>query len=190
MTERRIKLYILICCFVKWKAVYSAEENQFPKGHQERLGSHQPPEGNIEELLAMPTASVFYDNYVAKSKPVILKGAAKESDAFKLWTDNYLRCVIFVAQNLNHIGYLFSWLFFINNREHFGDVEVNVDYGKKENRERPADVMTMREFLQIYNKTNRYLVDSLPDALQSEFQLPQCIMCGGFTKRLTVKMFY
>ena len=165
MTEERIKLYIVICCFIKWTAVYSAEENQFPKGHQERLGSHQPPEGNIEELLAMPTASVFYDNYVAKSKPVILKGAAKESDAFKLWTDNYLG-------------------------ENFGDVEVNVDYGKKENRERPADVMTLREFLQMYNKTNRYLVDSLPDALQSEFQLPQCILCGGFTERLTVKLFY
>ena len=63
-----------------------------------------------------------------------------------------------------------------------------MDYGKKENRERPADTMTLREFLKIYNKTDRYLVDSLPDALQSEFQLPQSILCGGFTNRLAVNI--
>ena len=73
--------------------------------------------------------------------------------------------------------------------EKFGDTEVNVDYGKKENRERPADVMTLREFLMIYNSTDRYLVDSLPDVLQHEFQLPQCILCGGFTERLTVNIY-
>ena len=97
MAERRIQFYLLICYFIKSSAVFSAEENKFPKGHQERLGSHQPPEGNIEELWRMPTPSVFYENYVAKSKPVIFKGAAKESDAFKFWTDKYLRWVIFMA---------------------------------------------------------------------------------------------
>lgn len=67
---------------------------------------------------------------------------------------------------------------------------MNVDYGKKENRERPADVMTLKEFLNIYNYTDCHLVDSLPDALQPQFQLPQCILCGGFTDRLTVKMIF
>jgi hypothetical protein len=94
MKGQRIKFYLLICYFIKWNAVYSAEENQFPKGHQKQLGSHRAPEGKAEELLQMPTPSLFYNNYVAKSKPVIFKGAAKESDAFKLWTDNYLRCVV------------------------------------------------------------------------------------------------
>ena len=83
----------------------------------------------------------------------------------------------------------FYFVSFINTSEKYGDIEVNVDYGKKENRERPADIMILREFLEIYNKTDRYLVDSLPDALQPEFQLPQCILCGGFTRRLTVNMF-
>ena len=69
------------------------EDNEFPKGHGEKLGSHQVPEGNIEELWVMPNARAFYDNYVLKSKPVIFKGAGKESNAFKLWTDNYLRWV-------------------------------------------------------------------------------------------------
>jgi lysine-specific demethylase 8 len=98
MAKRRMEFYILICYFIKSSAVYSTEENKFPKGHQEQLGSHQPREGNVEELWRMPTASVFYDNYVVKSKPVIFKGAAKESDAFQLWTDSYLRWVIYMAQ--------------------------------------------------------------------------------------------
>lgn len=55
------------------------------------MGSHQPPIGKIEELCTMPNASVFYNNYIVKSKPVIFKGAAKETDAFKLWTDDYLK---------------------------------------------------------------------------------------------------
>lgn len=84
------------------------------------------------------------------------------------------------------IYYIF--LFHFVESEKFGDVEVNVDYGKEENRERPADVMRLREFLKIYNRTDQYLVDSLPEALQSDFQLPLCILCGGFTKRLTVNI--
>lgn len=68
----------------------------------------------------------------------------------------------------------------------FGDIEVNVDYGKKENRERPADTMSLKEFLKIYNETNQYLVDSMPDELKHQFQLPPCILCGGFTDRLAV----
>lgn len=96
MNKRRIKYYILIC-FITLNEV-TAENigsvSRFPKGHQEKLGSHRLPDGNIEEIWQMPTASEFYHNYVSKSKPVIFKGAAKQSDAFHLWTDKYLRLAI------------------------------------------------------------------------------------------------
>ena len=90
--------------------------------------------------------------------------------------------------NHHNIQLQFFCFCFLKSEE-FGDVEVNVDYGKKENRERSADVMTLKEFLKIYNSTDRYLVDSLPDPLQHEFQLPSCILCGGFTERLAVNVF-
>lgn len=72
-------------------------------------------------------------------------------------------------------------------RENYGDIIVRVDYGKKENRARSADNMELREFLTIYNDSDRYLVDTLPEAMWHEFSLPTCLLCGGFTSRLQVR---
>ena len=63
---------------------------------------------------------------------------------------------------------------------------MHVDYSKKENRARSADEMSLSEFLAIYNSSNRYLVDTLPKSLWSEYSLLDCISCGGFTKGLQV----
>ncbi|XP_077998630.1 jmjC domain-containing protein A-like isoform X2 [Glandiceps talaboti] len=130
-----------------------------PKGHLQPLGSHQPAEGHVEVLEVIPSPKQFYENYVKASKPVIFKGAAKMSPGFNLWSDDYLR-------------------------SQYGDVIVRVDYGKKENRERSADPMPLAEFLDLYNSSDRYLVDTLPDQLWKEYNLLPCITCGGFTKGL------
>ena len=62
----------------------------FPKGHLEPLGSHCPP-GNIEERHDVPTPLEFWNDYVKVSRPVVFRGAAKHSAAFRLWTDEYLK---------------------------------------------------------------------------------------------------
>lgn len=62
-----------------------------------------------------------------------------------------------------------------------------MDYGKKENRNRPADDLTLSEFLAIYNDSDRYLVDTLPKEMWDEFFLPNCLLCEGFTTRLQVR---
>lgn len=74
-------------------------------------------------------------------------------------------------------------------RKKYGDVVVRVDYGKKENRARPADDLTLAEFLAIYNDSDRYLVDTLPQEMWDEFYLPKCLLCGGFTSRLQVRNY-
>ncbi|XP_070561489.1 2-oxoglutarate and iron-dependent oxygenase JMJD4-like [Ptychodera flava] len=130
-----------------------------PEGHLLPLGSHQPPEGDIEEIDTIPSPMEFYDRYIKPSKPVIFKGAAKMSPGFYLWNDDYLR-------------------------NHHGDAVVRVDYGKKENRARSADPMPLREFLEIYNSSDRYLVDTLPEPMWNEYVLLPCITCGGFTRGL------
>ena len=76
---------------------------------------------------------------------------------------------------------------FLFYREKYGSVTVRVDYGKKENRNRPADDLTLSEFLAIYNDSDRYLVDTLPKEMWDEFFLPNCLLCGGFTTRLQVR---
>ena len=79
--------------------------------------------------------------------------------------------------------------FVYTNREKYGDVDVRVDYGKKENRARSADNMPLKEFLTIYNDSDRYLVDTLPEEMFEEFVLPSCLLCGGFTSRLQARKF-
>lgn len=130
-----------------------------PTGHLQPLGSHRPPEGAIKSIEHVPTPQEFYIEYVLKGQPVIFKEAAKLSPGFQLWSDSYLG-------------------------EKYGDVIVRVDYGKKENRARPADNIALREFLSIYNDSDRYLVDTLPEEMWPEFSLPSCLLCGGFTSRL------
>ena len=79
-----------------------------------------------------------------------------------------------------------KWLF--TSRRRFGSATVRVDYGKKENRARPADDMALEEFLSIYNGSDRYLVDTLPEEMWEEFALPNCLLCGGYTSRLQVNV--
>lgn len=107
----------------------------------------------------IPSPEDFYKDYASISQPVVFKGAAKLSPGFSLWTDNYIR-------------------------NKYGSLTVRVDYGKKENRNRPADDLTLSEFLAIYNDSDRYLVDTLPKEMWDEFFLPNCLLCGGFTTRL------
>lgn len=125
----------------------------------EPLGSHRPPEGKIKSMDFIPSPEDFYKDYASISQPVVFKGAAKLSPGFSLWTDNYIR-------------------------NKYGSLTVRVDYGKKENRNRPADDLTLSEFLAIYNDSDRYLVDTLPKEMWDEFFLPNCLLCGGFTTRL------
>lgn len=80
-------------------------------------------------------------------------------------------------------------LLLILNREKYGEVSIRVDYAKKENRAKSADVMKLEEFLNTYNDSDQYLVDSLPEEMWGEFILPPCLLCGGFTSRLQARIF-
>jgi hypothetical protein len=65
--------------------------NADPPGHLQPLGSHQSPEPHITELLEPPSPRDFFENFVKPGKPVLFRGAAKNTPAFSLWTDEYLR---------------------------------------------------------------------------------------------------
>ena len=98
MTTEAFKLSLFLfvfnlCYFVKSEklSTKTTEETISPKGHHQRLGSHQPPQGHVKQLWYMPNATEFYHQYVVLSQPVIFKEAAKISSGYKLWTDSYLR---------------------------------------------------------------------------------------------------
>ena len=38
--------------------------------------------------------------------------------------------------------------------------------------------------IQVYQSDNIYMVDALPPPMAHEWQLPKCLLCGGFTDHL------
>ena len=97
----------------------------------------------VDEVEGFPETNDFFNKYVKSNKPLRMKGAAANSPALKLWTDDY----------------------FMNR----GDLEeqyVIVEKEKLENRRNSVLNITFKEFLRMYNVSNNYLVNQLPPPLE------------------------
>jgi len=58
-----------------------------------------------ERIKHIPTKKEFFENYLSKSKPVIIEGANSHWESLKKWTNEYLRFFSFFFN--------FSFLFFL-----------------------------------------------------------------------------
>ncbi|XP_062516710.1 bifunctional peptidase and arginyl-hydroxylase JMJD5-like [Corticium candelabrum] len=128
-------------------------------GHLQKLGSHRPPEGAVTELDYIPSAKEFHEMYSAAGVPLLMKGAAKQSKAYQLWTDEYLM-------------------------SEYGNVSVEVEEGKKEDRNKGVDEIPLREYLLHYHDEDAYVVASIPKTMQSEVLVLPCLTCGGAANRI------
>eukprot|EP00118_Oscarella_pearsei_P003453 m.14342 g.14342 ORF g.14342 m.14342 type:complete len:413 (+) comp25703_c0_seq1:21-1259(+) len=120
------------------------------------LGMHRPSEGHVESLSTIPSSSDFYAQFVGPKRPVLLKRALPAAAGARLWTDDYLRSNV-------------------------GDVIVDLETAKKEDRKKFGFQSTLRKFIENYRKKNIYMVGSLPVPLRAEWPIPECLSCGGFT---------
>ena len=78
----------LILLLISLCAIGSCDD---PPGHMLPLGSHMPPL-HVEETERFPNPITFYEEHVAKNKPLIMRGLIKEMEAFQNWRyDSYLR---------------------------------------------------------------------------------------------------
>lgn len=62
--------------------------------HQHLLSNLYRPKNPVEECIeiqSMPTRMEFFQEYLFRSKPVVIKNALKKSLVMKKWTSNYLR---------------------------------------------------------------------------------------------------
>ena len=44
--------------------------------------------------------------------------------------------------------------------------------------------MRLRDFLQLYNKTDMYVVSQTPTAMLHEVYAPQCLLCGSLSRSI------
>ena len=98
---------------------------------------------NPDEIVGFPTTGEFFKNYVQNWKPLIMREAGKLSAAFERWTDDYFLSLDIPSDNT-----------------------VSVERGKKENRNDPLLELNFREFVTVYNTTDQYMVDSVPEFLR------------------------
>ncbi|KAI0221585.1 hypothetical protein LSAT2_027102 [Lamellibrachia satsuma] len=135
-----------------------------PPGHLEPFGGHRPAEGDVDSLDAFPDPKTFFEKYVKVGKPVLFRGAAKGIPAFKLWTDKYLA-------------------------EKYGDIDIDVEHGKKELRADDTRVLSFRKFLDTYKDDDIYMVQNVKPSMKGDLSMLKPIMCGGFHLEVAVIWF-
>ena len=131
-------LYLLL--FIR---VDSSSENDISSddGNSARFGGGGPNHP-LEEIEGFPDPENFFTQYVLASKPVKMTGAAKISPAFELWSDEYFLSLDIPADNL-----------------------VLVETKKKENRKQKTLQMHFKDFVNSYNDSEQYMVETVPDFL-------------------------
>lgn len=135
----------------------NSEEDNEPLGHMKKLGEHSPfiTEGEIEELNFVPNGRDFYEHFLRKRRPLIMRGAINNWPAVQHWAnESYLR-------------------------EKYGDVAFDIQLTKKYEGEFPAKkTMNLNEFLSIYKSKQVYLDCPFPhsDMIKDIF-IPYCLQC-------------
>ncbi len=108
-----------------------------------------------DEAAADLSSAAFWERYVVCERPVVIRGAGESSAALWQWRK---------------------------------DADLAREYGalrfEVEERGRRAVVVSMNEFLQVYNNSDVYLVSQLPQLMRGDVALPLCLRSGGFSEQL------
>ncbi|EDV23857.1 uncharacterized protein TRIADDRAFT_27062 [Trichoplax adhaerens] len=154
---------VLVAVILSNAPYCQGDNDDHPRGHFDRLGSHIDSDGHVEIYDEIPTAQKFWEKHVRHRLPAVFRGAAKNFEAFNLWTDDYLR-------------------------KNYGDLEVKLE-AKAEKKNVPIGTKgkgrdTIADFLDSYVKKDSYIVSQLPDPMSPEIGVLPCITCGSFKNRI------
>lgn len=119
----------------------SSKTSQDREGHLKPFGKSKPSQ-HIPVIHEALTAKQFFSTYVKRQQVVLLKGVYKGSPAERLWSDDYFMKLPVPS-----------------------DHKVLIESRKKENRTAPPTMMPFKQFVAIYNHTEQYMVESVPDFL-------------------------
>ena len=138
----------VFCLILGWLAYGNSDELTTHPGHLKPIGFHGKIL-NVESVNYFPNPVTFFPNYVHGSTPLVIRGGAKISPAYTLWTDEYLGS-------------------FEEGRKEI----VVVEQAKKENRTLSPEEISFTEFVQRYKNEDVYLVNDLPEFLRYKNKSP------------------
>ncbi|XP_002734508.1 tRNA wybutosine-synthesizing protein 5-like [Saccoglossus kowalevskii] len=137
-------------------------DTKTPRGHLQPFGSHADPSVITDELDTVPNSLKFYENYVKPQKPVVFRGAAKQSRAYHEWTEEYL---------INEYGDLTVRL----EARHEGNKDIPPGEGGLLGRD------TVKHFIENYQNIDGYIISQVPGPMERDVSIPPCLLCGTFT---------
>eukprot|EP00111_Clytia_hemisphaerica_P020731 TCONS_00061125-protein len=148
-----LRLLLLGCFSIKVMTVSLDDDPSLWPGHLKPFGSEQKS-ANVETIDHWPSPQDFFEDYNDNSRPVLFKGLAKKSPAFTLWDDEYLK---------NHPGADKSLVF--------------VEKQKKENRTLGGTEISLKQFIETYQKEEIYMVNGCPKIIRKDVLIPPPLRC-------------
>jgi len=134
------------------------------QGGSEDSPSHLKPFGwgksiQMEEVDGFVPVKTFFEEYVIPNKPVVMRGANKIWPGYENWqTDKYF---MNVAPEKPYI--------------------ISMDV-KRGNPDKPSDYVDFKEFVQMYNTSQRRMVEFTPEFLKKDVLVPACVDCQEITQ--------
>ncbi|XP_019615833.1 PREDICTED: uncharacterized protein LOC109463450 [Branchiostoma belcheri] len=133
-----------------------------PKGHLEIFGSHADATETIDEMFTVPQPQEFFDKFVKPNKPVLLRGAARPSRAYSLWTPEFLI------------------------RE-YGNLTVRLEARHEANHKIPAGETglgrdTVAHFMRNFDTMDAYAISQIPRPMEKDVAVPPCLRCGSIAQ--------
>ncbi|XP_066914737.1 bifunctional peptidase and (3S)-lysyl hydroxylase Jmjd7-like [Clytia hemisphaerica] len=122
-------------------------------GHLQPFGAKQTTV-EVEQIDYWPEPIDFFKEYVEKNRPVVFKGLAKRSPAYKLFTDEFLKD-------------------FPGSKE----FQVSAEPHKKEIRKTQPLYMSFHDFVSRYHNESLYMVNALPEELRKHVLMPAPLRC-------------
>ena len=143
----------------------SENAQRLPSGHLKKLGEHGSEiiVGEIEELDYVPHGKDFYEHFLRKRRPLILRGALKDWPAVQHWpNETYLR-------------------------EKHGATIFDVQFSKKYEGEFPVKkTMNLTEYLNIYKTKDVYLDCPFvhTSGMMNDILIPHCLQCEEIARSI------
>lgn len=123
-------------------------------GHLRPLGWQNRAQGPVKEETFILTPENFWNQYIQKIDPVMIRGLVSSAESLEKWTDSYLS-------------------------KKFGHLDIQVTK-RKQSLWESKKTLDLKKFLRNYRSEDMYLNVIMPEDMQHETPIPGLISCGPF----------